>query len=202
MSVFVTVFLKLVTLIFLFIYGFVWLLIDVLLLRYYRYLTFSALPGLGYTCRQQLCSVVIKEVNRIRDEELSLEDYSLPKLKLGFKTAESENLPQLAVGLTPLPNAFASVACIVRPRRFESWSEFERVIPGTKALFSISVTEQFLPIFPGSNTASIQRKIIIWKVVEDDLTPFSAVHNAKMKAGLAKKPEPQCTVSNFFFLSF
>ena len=134
-------------------------------------------------------------MNRIRDEQLSLEDFSLPKLKLGFKTAgESESLPQLAVSLVPLPHAFATLACTVKPRRFESWSEFERVIPGTKALFSISITEQFSPISPGSNIASIQRKIIIWKVVEDDVTPFSAVHNAKMKAGLTKKPEPQCTV--------
>lgn len=110
---------------------------------------------------------MIQQVNLVHGDSLTVTEFSLPKLKLGFK-GEREHLDPMAVSLVLLPGTLCAAAVSIKPRRFESWVEIERVIAGANAVFSINVTEQHSPVFFGSDQTTMRRKIAVWKAVEDD----------------------------------
>ena len=88
--------------------------------------------------------MVIQQVNGTRNQQLDLVHFSLPKLRLGFK-GDSDELHPMAIQMLPVttgPSAgLAASALVIRPRQFLSWTELDRVIPGTNAIFSLSVVE-------------------------------------------------------------
>ncbi len=139
--------------------------------------------------------MAIQQVNGFRNQHLDLIHFSLPKLRLGFK-GDSETMHPMIVQLLPLVTGpcagTASAATVIRPRQFLCWTELDRVIPGTSAIFSLSVLEhpdtalaasEDEPRIAGPGTpkrVGIQndssaigsprkRTIALWKVVQEDV---------------------------------
>jgi hypothetical protein len=145
---------------------------------------------------------VIEQVNTTRNQQLDLIHFSLPKLRLGFK-GDHDVLHPMVVYLSPSfgPNApyalsvsgavpLASLAQTIRPRQFLSWTELDRVIPGTNALFALSVLDKSnaygrensyradrdssgdLSSDSSSQSpglcSTINRTIALWKIVQED----------------------------------
>lgn len=93
-------------------------------------------------------------------------------------------MPQLAVCINAIPGAFCAPALVIRPRRFESWADLDRVIKGTKALFSVAVVEQQQQPVRGGGAGvgpfwMPDRKIIVWKIVEDEDSSASVQQTAQ-----------------------
>jgi hypothetical protein len=142
-----------------------------------------------------LASVVIEQVNVTRNQQLDLIHFSMPKLRLGFK-GDHEALHPMDLNPSFGPNQrfvspgspqqkpMAALAQTIRPRQFLCWTELDRVIPGTNALFAMSVLDKSKGLLrerdtetnrnssdgtSNYNSSTSDKTIALWKIVEEDV---------------------------------
>lgn len=78
---------------------------------------------------------------------------------------------------------------------FIGWVELDRAIPGKVGLFAMHMSQNYVPLYPGSSTASLQRTITQWRVTEED-----AAVSSRFQLTSKKKPvdgKNRCTVYRF-----